>query len=370
MGKRGAFSSSRHSWPRRKRLERRGSRRVHRFGSPWRPGLVSVPVKSSVKKAGPASRSDSPYRTLAEILKDPKILEPPEAVVPRLAWHGRVTLLAAREKDGKSTLAGAAAAAVTRGAEFLDGVALHGIVVLAGLEEHIGDIASRFVDFGADSSMVHIATRIESDPVEELSEAVGRIRPALVIVDTLSAIAEGKLDDGSAKAWQPLMAALTKLARDFNCAVIIVHHARKSDGTYRDSSAIGANVDCIMEMHPDERDTNARHLKVKARFTVPNCTIRFNGTGYEMAETVEPTVMLRNSILEYVKAHPGSSLGKLRDGVVGASAKVGSMVDELVSEGDLREEKGERGARLFYPAATLAQPVPPPVPSTSTRGMS
>jgi hypothetical protein len=328
-----------------------------------------VPIERSVKKAGPASRSVSPYRTLAEILENPKILEPPETVVPRLAWRGRVTLLAAREKDGKSTLAGAAAAAVTRGATFLDGVALRGVVVLAGLEEHIGDIADRFVGFGADSSMVHIATRIQSDPLEELSEAVGRIRPALVIVDTLSAIAEGKLDDGSAKAWQPLMAALTKLARDFNCAVIIVHHARRSDGAYRDSSAIGANVDCIIEMRSDERDANARHLKAKARFTVPNCTIRFNGTGYEMAETAVPSVILRNSILEYVKAHPGCPLGELRDGVVGSSTKVGSMADELVSEGALQEKKGQRASRLFYPAATLAQPVPPPVPGTSTRGV-
>jgi AAA domain len=319
---------------------------------------------SDLVPAGPTLilAAPSPYRTLAEILADPKILEPPETVVPRLAWRGRVTLLAAREKDGKSTLAGAAAAAVTCGTPFLDGIALHGVVVIAGLEEHPGEIARRLVGFKADPRMVHIATYTEVSPVIELEMAVGQIRPALVIVDTLSAIAEGKLEDGSAKAWQPLMAALTKLARGYDCAVIIVHHARKSDGAYRDSSAIGANVDCIIEMRSDERDPNARNLKARGRFPVPDCAIRYNGTGFEMADTAEPTVALRNSILEYVNKHPGCPLGKLRDGVVGSSAKVGSVVDELVSEGVLREEKGERGARLFYPAhpaypaGTLIQP--------------
>ncbi len=296
----------------------------------------------------PAARS--PYRTLAEYLADPTILEPPETIVPRLAWRGRVTLLAAREKDGKSTLAGAAAAAVTRGATFLDGIAMRGVVVLAALEEHPGEIARRLVGFDADPSMVHIATHTEMTPVSELEMAVGQIRPVLVIVDTLSAMAEGKLEDGSAKAWQPLMAALTKLARVFNCAVIIVHHSRKSDGAYRDSTAIGANVDCIIEMHSDDRDPNARHLKARARFPVPNCTIRYNGTGYEMVETAEPEEATRSAILRHVNEHPGCSLNELRKRVVRSNKATATIATALVSEGVLREEKGERNARLFYPA--------------------
>ena len=316
------------------------------------------------------STAHSPYRTLAEILVDPKILEPPETVVPRLAWRGRVTLLAAREKDGKSTVAGAAAAAVTRGATFLDGVALWGVVVLAGLEEHTSEIAKRLVVFGADPSMLHIATRIEFSPLPELNEAVERTRPVLVIVDTLSAIAEGKLEDGSAKAWQPLMAALTRLARDFDCAVIIVHHSRKSDGTYRDSTAIGAAVDCIIEMRSDERDQNARHLKARARFTVPDCTIRYNGSSYEMVETVEPEEAIRNAIKRYVKEHPGCSLSELRKGVVGSNTETATIATALVSEGALREESGPRNARLFYPAVSLPRPVLIPVPGNPTRGMT
>jgi hypothetical protein len=303
----------------------------------------------------PAARS--PYRTLADILTDPGILEPPEVVVPRLAWRGRVTLLAAREKDGKSTLAGAAAAAVTCGATFLNGIALHGVVVIAGLEEHPSEIATRLVRFDADPRLVHIATYTVMNPVSELEMAVERIRPALVVVDTLSAIAEGKLEDGSAKAWQPLMAALTRLARDFDCAVLIIHHARKSDGAYRDSSAIGANVDCIIEMHPDGQDQSARLLKAKARFTVPDCTIRYGGTGYEMAETTEPEDAMRSEILRYVNEHPGCSLNDLRKRVRASNETTAKIATALVAEGVIREERGSRNARLFYPAP----PAPPAV---------
>lgn len=323
--------------------------------------VVTAPVLISTAR--------SPYRALAEILEDPTILEPPETVVPRLAWRGRVTLLAAREKDGKSTVAGAAAAAVTRGATFLDGVALRGVVVLAGLEEHTSEIANRLVAFGADPTMAHIATRIESSPLPELNEAVERIRPVLVVVDTLSAIAEGKLEDGSAKAWQPLMAALTKLARDFDCAVLIIHHSRKSDGAYRDSTAIGANVDCIIEMRSDEREPNARHLKARARFSVPDCSICYNGSGYEMVEAGEPEEAIRSAILRYVSEHPGCSQNHLRKGVHGGSyEKKAVIAAALVAEGNLREEKGPRGARRFFPAVSLIQLVPQPVPGNPAGG--
>ncbi len=309
----------------------------------------------------------SPYRTLAEILENPQTLEPPETVVPRLAWRGRVTLLAAREKDGKSTLASAAAAAVTRGTKFLDGVALDGAVVLASLEEHVGETASRLVRFNANSDRIHIATCSLSDPLTELKERIEQKRPVLVIGDTLSALAEGKLEDGSAKAWQPLMAALTKLARDFNCAVLILHHARKSDGTYRDSTAIGANVDCIIEMRPDDRDSAVRHLKARARFPVPECRIRFSGSGYELAETVEPEEALRSAVKRYVNEHPGCSLYELRQGVhVGSYQAKGTIATELVADGVLREERGPRGARRFYSAAPPLRHVPQPVPVNAT----
>jgi len=75
--------------------------------------------------APPAEPDRNAPRSLAEILADPDVIRPPVALVPRMAWTGRVTLLAAREKIGKSTLAGAAVAALSSGVRFM-GEPTHG----------------------------------------------------------------------------------------------------------------------------------------------------------------------------------------------------------------------------------------------------
>jgi RecA-family ATPase len=59
------------------------------------------------------------YYQLRDLLQRPELLHPPPVVVPRLAWEGRITLLAAPEKPGKSTLLGQAVAAVAQGHDFL-----------------------------------------------------------------------------------------------------------------------------------------------------------------------------------------------------------------------------------------------------------
>lgn len=67
-----------------------------------------------------ATASDGPkVWALAELLNDPELLRPPPAIIANVAYAGRLTLFAAREKAGKSTFIGAAAAAVSRGGPFL-----------------------------------------------------------------------------------------------------------------------------------------------------------------------------------------------------------------------------------------------------------
>ena len=49
------------------------------------------------------------------------------------------------------------------------------------------------------------------------------------------------IDDAKdATSWSAPMLALTAIARETRTGLLLLHHARKSDGRYRDSSAIGA----------------------------------------------------------------------------------------------------------------------------------
>lgn len=102
----------------------------------WEPAVPSTALKvEGAHTARPL------LRTLAEILSDPDVMKEPEPVIPRLAFGARLTMLSAREKEGKSTLASAGAAAVSGGARFLGEFCKRGSVLWVGLEEHLGDTA-------------------------------------------------------------------------------------------------------------------------------------------------------------------------------------------------------------------------------------
>ncbi|MFN2421473.1 MAG: AAA family ATPase, partial [Gemmatimonadota bacterium] len=220
-----------------------------------------------------------PIKTLAEILADPLALEPPRAVVPGIAWSERTTFLAAREKTGKSTFVMAIAAAVSSGSPFLSRPTEAGTALVVTLDEHLGDTARRIVRFGADPERVLLTDRLAGqDPLENLTAIVRQYRPKLLVIDSLANLAAlAGIDDASSSAkMTPLMTRLVSIARDAGPAMILIGHGRKSDGGYRDSSAIGASVDAIIEMH-EGADASERELRAKARWPVENLTIRLCG---------------------------------------------------------------------------------------------
>ena len=285
------------------------------------------------------------FRSLADLLSDPAASDPPKAVIPRLTWQGRTTLLAGREKGGKSTMLASAAACVSAGLRFLDGHCLQGPVLWLGLEEHVADIASRFQRFGADPAQVFIAGRL-SRPFEELDAAAQRHRPALIVIDTLAAFVEEMIEDARESAvWTPIMLQFTRLAHSCDAAVALLHHARKSDGAYRDSTAIGAGVDAIIEMRSGGGDSTIRHLKSQSRFPVPKTSMRFTGTGFELVGESDP----ERRIVAFVAEHPGCSKRAVIQGVDGKAETVNKAVDQLISRGALENRGGPGRFKLFVP---------------------
>ena len=109
----------------------------------------------------------------------------PPPVARLLAHAGRVTLLHAREKTGKSTLIGAAIAAVTRGRPFLAMPTVCGDVLWVG-EEAAADVKSRLSQWDADLGKVYFIRQPRPDPEHEssLRRLVERVRPVWVILDT------------------------------------------------------------------------------------------------------------------------------------------------------------------------------------------
>lgn len=212
----------------------------------------------------PSAPKDLRYLWLSQLAGDPSFLEPPRSVVPRLALEGRVTLLAAEEKAGKSTLVGQGVAAVTAGLPFLGKGTRPGPALWLAYDEPLSDCAARLVNSGADQNNVALVE--ERLPWDEMAGVVAEVDPVVLVVDTLTEWAVSQIDDlNSAHQWTPVLARLRHLCRERGMAAILLHHTTKGGNKYADSRAIGAGVDIIIEMARDREVEDLRYVSFRGR---------------------------------------------------------------------------------------------------------
>lgn len=278
---------------------------------------------------------------LDELWENDSIMRPPPAIVPRLAWAGRSTLFAAREKSGKSTLTGYIAAQVTRGGSFLGEPCAQGDVLVIGLEEYLGDAARRLRHFGAVATRVHLVDSFLGDPrtrPQELLKHIDATDPMLVIVDSLAAYSAGQVqDDNNASQMASVVQPLTDLAHSRGVALIIVHHARKSDGRARGSTAITAGTDVVCEYFAPEENTDPtlRRMRTAGRVPVqPVYDLRFDGSTYQLANEKEGAP-LDARILGVVQDRPSIGINDLVEAVRARKEDVSRTVLDMLAKGTL-----------------------------------
>lgn len=315
-------------------------------------------IARSVGRYAPTADGDGPastpvVRTLAAIIADPSFGRVPSAVAERFAWRGRLTLLSGREKLGKTTLTAKVAASVTRCMPLFGmepTLTVPAAVLWCALEGHVDDVAYHLLTFGADPNRVLMLDRL-GDPatrLNALAEIVAAHRPALIVVDTLSSLVSGAIDDpkGDSAAWTLWMNGLGHLARDADAAVLVTHHARKSDGRYRDSTAIGAGADMILELLADERDATARIIEPKGRWSVPRFVVRLEGEEYVLAASAD-AASLEERILGFVRQHPGCTQRDLLDRLPGRKQTKRDALAKLVGTGALARSDGPGGGHAY-----------------------
>ena len=311
----------------------------------------SARLRGHARDAEPAAPLARP-RSLSEILADPGALEGPKVVAPRFAYAERVSLLAGREKDGKSTLISAIAATVSREGDFLGEPCRGGSVLYLCLEEPLSDPARRLVAFGCDPDRLFLVQRV-TEPLKEFRAHVESVEPTLVLIDSLAAFTEPlALDPGSASAWTPVMGELGRVARDSGAGVILIHHARKSDGHYRDSTAIGAGVDAVLEMASVAEDASVRRIRARARWHLPDVSIRLLGDPFDpdtrpQYEVASGKLSLDVRVLLFVEGHPGCSTRDVRDNVTGQGKAIRDALDSLKERGAIRSEEDGPALRWF-----------------------
>jgi putative DNA primase/helicase len=316
-----------------------------------RSGDIAPVSKGVTREAASSERMEQQCAlwTLREWLAHPELLLPPPALVPRIAYAGRITLLAAREKIGKSTILAQMGVALTAGKPFLFGEALPLIPVLwYCLDEALADCIRRFRILGA--GLDHLTITDRRPTAIEMAADIAFCGARLVVIDTLAELWRGRIkSENDADEIGRFLDPYVRSARETGVALVLPHHKAKSDVDYRGSGAIGAKVDIILDMRrqgrrasgptvnhgdqDDEIDDGRRILEGRGR-GVPHFVERlaFDGQEYSRGDAL---LSIEGQIIQ-VLGRSRLKMTGLRDEVRGRNEAISEAAHRLAANGRVR----------------------------------
>ena len=193
--------------------------------------------------------------------------EPVDWLIEGVVARGTLTLLAGREKEGKSLLAMACAARGASGGGELAGIRVEPLrVLIIDAENGDRELHRRLRSLGLRATH---AARIEvyeatghdmRHHLHEVEAVLVASKPDLLILDSWRSLWAGDENDSGEVA--RVLDPLRNLIRQHNAGAVLIHHMRKGGG-YRGSSAIGASVENVVELsrHDDDPDRRRRRLR-------------------------------------------------------------------------------------------------------------
>jgi hypothetical protein len=203
-------------------------------------------------------------------------------LIEPLWFKGGVGILGGHAKVCKTHLAAELALAVASGHPALGRlpVTSKGPVLFYGAEDALPMLRNRFEDLAKARGLsldniplflldVPLLRLDRPSDLERLRAAVKNIQPRLLVLDPLVRIA--RLDENSAADVSQLLGSLRTMQRDFDLALLLVHHARKSKApnpgqALRGSSDISAWSDTNLYLF---RKKQLLTLQVEHRFAAP-----------------------------------------------------------------------------------------------------
>ena len=268
----------------------------------WMANLTDDDVQDAVQevlgklkaRAGAPARMDSvaqpegdegwsPFVDVLDLTASPA---KPPAVLAGLAWRGRLSVLSGAPKAGKSTALAQAIGCRLSGEAFAgELVAPRGPVALV-TEEPLEMLAQRLRIYGVGDGhkgAVYVASPAQG--IERLLDALHRSGPEVVIIDSLAswAVAGGCETLSDPAVMRRVMDTFRGLSEE-GAGVLLVHHARRSDGELADSRDIAASVDMITTfdaVDPDfnrcaPRASDLRRLSYSGRWPTESVVLDFD----------------------------------------------------------------------------------------------
>jgi AAA domain-containing protein len=202
-------------------------------------------------------------------------------LVPGLVPDASLVMLGGKKKRGKSWICIQLAQAVAGGVAFLGRSTVRGDVLYFCLEDGERRLRSRLeaqqsrLDIPGLHYVFELAP-LNCDGFAHLRAFIARLRPKLLILDTLAAAKTGKVDENAAGDMADLMNELRTLAQQAQIAIVVVaHHKKGANGDdpgddLRGSSAVGAASDVNLGLY---RTDTAHVLKAEGR-DIPDTELR------------------------------------------------------------------------------------------------
>lgn len=224
---------------------------------------------------------------------------------------GKITLLQGDPGDGKSTMMMNLIAEISNGGATPDGQAFGRPqrVIYQCSEDGLSDtIKPRLESCGADCrNIAFINEEIHSGLTlddERIREAIISFRPRLVVIDPIQAYLGSDSDLQIAGRARKLMQRLSLWASTYDCAVVLIGHLNKKEGSkglYRSLGSIDvvAAARSVLQVDRDTSDPAVRIVRqIKNSLGPSDREIRFeirSGTGFRWLECSEPIVAERVS---------------------------------------------------------------------------
>jgi KaiC/GvpD/RAD55 family RecA-like ATPase len=215
-------------------------------------------------------------------LKPLKASELMERIEERVDWiwetiiyAGILALLVAYMKVGKSVFVYQFIMKAVRGLPFLGFNCKKTAVLIIALEEHHRDVKMRLKELGMtaeDEIYIHFGPlQNNQTTIEELKEYITTFEIGILVIDTLSLFWGIEDENDNARAIKAL-SPLLNLARETNCAIILIHHERKSGGengrSVRGAGSLFGLVDQLLILDRRHGGTKTqRTLKIQGRYS-------------------------------------------------------------------------------------------------------
>ncbi len=181
---------------------------------------------------------------------------PVDFLVEGMVARGEVTELWGLPGRGKSLIAQAFARGVALGEPVAGLECKQGHVVYIDAENGPWEIHRRIRSLGLPEKRVAIYDAVGLHVVEDLQEIRQHLtakRPALVVLDAYRRLIPG-WDENDSDAAAQAVAAMKGIAQEFECGVLLIHHAKKDGSNSRGSSALGDQVTIEWQLTRSEGD--------------------------------------------------------------------------------------------------------------------